>query len=323
MGMTTRWRKFTSNSNETNVYAHKERLCMKMSRRVPLNAMRVFDAVARTMSFTKAGEELGMTQTAVSYQIKLLEETLGTMLFLRHARRIELTEAGARMVPKIAEAFGLIEDALLSAGRHSEETLVISTTPTFAGQWLAQRIGRFQLTAPNIAVRLLTTIDVVDFSQEPVDLAIRSGGTNLPGLTSHMLMKTKFAPMTSPALLEKQGPIKEPRDLLRLRLIDPEDPWWTMWFRAVGVDDADLSRQLRSRLGSQTFEASVAIAGQGVAILTPHFYADEVSRGLLVQPFPLVCEDDSSGYWLVYPDASKHKPKIRAFRDWLLAEFSV
>ncbi|WP_237154636.1 LysR substrate-binding domain-containing protein [Oryzibacter oryziterrae] len=296
---------------------------MKLSRQIPLNTLRVFEAVARLMSFTKAGAELGMTQTAVSYQVKLLEDTLETPLFLRRPRQIEFTEAGARLAPKVAEAFALIDDALAGLKMVQDETLTISTTPTFAAHWLAQRIGKFQLAAPNIAVRLQTSLDLSDFSREPVDLAIRYGTSGGQGLASHHVMRIDYTPMLSPALLASEGPLTEPRDLLRLRLIDPGDPWWPAWFSAAGVPDADLKGRPRTRLGSQTFEASSAIAGHGVAILTPAFYRPEVATGQLVQPFSLVCSDDRTGYWLVYPEGRKHQPKIRAFRDWLLAEIAA
>jgi LysR family glycine cleavage system transcriptional activator len=295
---------------------------MKLSRQLPLNALRVFDAVARLASFTKAGADLGMTQTAVSYQVKLLEETLGARLFVRRPRQIELTEAGARLAPKVAEAFGLLGEALANFKSASDETLAISTTPTFAAHWLAGRIGRFQLAAPHIAVRMIANVDVADFSRDAIDVAIRYGVGGQPGLAFHELMRIDYTPMLSPRLLESAGPLKEPRDLLRLRLIDPDDPWWRKWFEAAGVHDADLSGRPSARFGSQTFEASSAIAGHGVAILTPAFYRREIASGLLAQPFPLICSDDRTAYWLTYPEARRREPKIRAFRDWLLEEIA-
>jgi len=293
---------------------------MKLSRQLPLNAVRVFDAVARLTSFPRAGEELGMTQTAGSYQIKLLEEALGARLFLRLPRQIALTEAGARLAPKVAEAFGLLGEALANFKSASEETLAISTTPTFAAHWLAARIGRFQLAAPHIAVRMIANVEIADFARDSVDVAIRYGTGGQRGLAFHELMRIDYTPLLSPRLFESAGPIKQPRDLLRLRLIDPDDPWWRHWFEAAGVHDANFEGRPRARFGSQTFEASAAIAGHGVAILTPAFYRRELASGLLAQPFPLVCSDDKTAYWLTYPDARRNLPKIRVFREWLLDE---
>ena len=292
---------------------------MKMSKQFPLNALRVFEAVARLGSFTKAGEELGMTQTAVSYQVKLIEENVGEPLFLRRPRQISLTEVGQRMAPRVTEAFEMLQEAVSNARGDIDSALLISSTPTFASQWLARNIGSFQLAHPNIAVRLTTSDSLTELTRDPADLAIRSGAGVWPGLDTHPLMRVEFSPMLSPALAETIGGVHEPRDLLKLRIIDPGDPWWPMWFKAAGVKDPDLEGRPHSRLGAQSFEARAAIAGQGVAILTPEFYPDDVALGRLYQPFELRCSDGCD-YWLAYPHARRNTPKIRIFRDWILGE---
>jgi LysR family glycine cleavage system transcriptional activator len=290
---------------------------MKLSKQFPLNALRVFEAVARLGSFTRAGEELGMTQTAVSYQVKLLEENIGEPLFLRRPRQISLTDAGTRLAPKVTEAFAMLSDAMASVREAVEETLIIHSTPTFASQWLARNLGSFQLRHPNIAVRLMTSDTLIDFTREPADVAIRSGKGDWLGLAAHRLMKVDFTPMLSPGLAESIGGVKDPSDLLKLRIIDAGDPWWVVWFEAAGVPDPDLAGRPRSRLGAQSFEASAAIAGQGAAILTPEFYRDDLAAGRLLQPFPLVC-NDGVDYWLAYPEGRRNVPKIKAFRNWIL-----
>lgn len=298
---------------------------MKLGRQIPLNALRVFEAVSRLMSFTRAGEELGMTQTAVSYQVKLLEGALGELLFRRLPRRIELTEAGERLRPKVSEAFALLDEAMAAARTAADELLVINTTPTFAAHWLARRIGNFQLGDPHIAVRLITDTTVMDFNRDPGDVAIRAGRGGKgewPGLVTHHIMDLDFAPMLSPSLLEWVKPLDSPRDLLKCKLIDPGDPWWRRWFDAAGVPDADLEGRPRNLFGSQALEASSAIAGHGVAILTPAFYREELANGRLIMPFDLVASD-GSGYWLAYPEQRRSQPKIRAFRDWLLKDIEA
>ncbi|MFB2561966.1 LysR substrate-binding domain-containing protein [Rhizobium sp. IMFF44] len=295
---------------------------MKLSKRLPLNALRVFEAAARLASFTRAGEELGMTQTAVSYQIKLLEETVGEPLFLRRPRQILLTEAGEQLAPKVAEAFALLQEAIASISGDAETTLRIHSTPTFASQWLARHVGSFHFKHPNIAVRLDTSGSIIDFSREPSDIAIRTGRGQWPGLRSHLLMKVYFTPMLSPALAETIGGIHEPADLLKLRIIDAGDPWWAQWFKEAGVPDPGLQGRPRSRLGAQSFEASAALAGQGVAILTPEFYADDLASGRLIQPFDILSSDNTD-YWIAYPENRRHTPRIRAFRDWILREFGM
>ncbi|ASY69897.1 LysR family transcriptional regulator [Sinorhizobium fredii] len=299
---------------------HQENLSMKMSKQFPLNSLRVFEAAARLGSFTRAGEELGMTQTAVSYQIKLIEESVGEPLFLRRPRQVTLTEVGQRLAPKVTEAFELLQEAVASARVDADTALFIHSTPTFASQWLARNIGTFQIAHPHISVRLTTADKVIDFGKEAADIAIRYGDGNWPGLASHPLMRVEFTPMLSPALAETIGGVHEPRDLLKLRIIDPNDPWWEQWFRAAGVENPDLAGRPASRLGAQTFEARAAVAGQGVAILTPDFYSDDVALGRLYQPFDLRCKDRD--YWLAYPHARRNAPKIRAFRDWILGELN-
>lgn len=263
-----------------------------------------------------------MTQTAVSYQIKLLEETVGEPLFLRRPRQILLTEAGEQLAPKVAEAFALLQEAMASISGDAETTLRIHSTPTFASQWLARHVGSFQLKHPNIAVRLDTSGSIIDFSREPSDIAIRTGRGQWPGLRSHLLMKVYFTPMLSPALAETIGGIHEPADLLKLRIIDAGDPWWAQWFKEAGVPDPGLQGRPRSRLGAQSFEASAALAGQGVAILTPEFYADDLASGRLIQPFDILSSDNTD-YWIAYPENRRHTPRIRAFRDWILREFGM
>lgn len=283
----------------------------------PLAALRVFEAAARLGNFTRAAEELGMTQAAVSYQVKLLEERCGGPLFRRAARHVELTDLGRQLAPAVREAFELIRDAFAGVRAQAEGSLIISCVATFATQWLARHLGTFQLLHPKLAVRVETSGQVVDFSQDTVDIGIRSGKGQWPGLTSHLLLPASFTPMLHPDLAASLGGVREPADLLKLKIIDPSDPWWPLWFDAAGVPCTDLDTRTQTRLGAQILEANAAAAGQGVAILTPWFYRDEIERGRLVQPFPLTC-DDGSGYWLCYPPARRNSPKIKAFREWIL-----
>jgi LysR family glycine cleavage system transcriptional activator len=287
----------------------------------PLAAVRVFEATARHLSFTRAAAELGMTQAAVSYQIKLLEERVGVPLFLRRPRQVALTEAGQRFAPQVSEAFALLADAYAAVRGVAEGTLVISTIQTFASNWLARHLGSFQLQHPSIAVRLETESRMVNFAREEIDVGIRSGGGKWPGLVMHLLFPAHFTPMLSPRLAASIGGVKAPADLLKLPILDPRDPWWTIWFGAAGVTETDLARRPGTSMGSQASEANAAIAGQGVAILTPALVAAEIEDGRLVQPFELVA-NDGHAYWLVYPEARRNVPKIRAFRDWLLAEIA-
>ena len=287
----------------------------------PLPAIRVFEAVARHLSFTKAAQELGMTQAAASYQIKLLEERIGAPLFLRRPKQIELTEPGQRLAPAVSEAFAILGQAYAAARGGADGLLCVTTVLTFASNWLAQHLGSFQLAHPALAVRLDTSSRLTDFAREDVDLAIRSGDGKWPGLEAHKLLDADFTPMLSPKLAASIGGVKEPADLLRLPILDPGDIWWSQWFEAAGVTGHDLAKRPGSSMGAQAYEANAAMAGHGVAILTRALFKNEIADGRLIQPFDLV-GDDGHAYWLVYPTARRNVPKIRAFRDWILAEIA-
>lgn len=285
----------------------------------PLAAVRAFEAAARLGSFTKAGEELGTTQAAISYQIKLLEERVGTPLFLRLPRQVVPTEAGRRLSTAVSEAFDLLQAAFAALRQETESVLAISSVPSFAVRWLAPRLGAFQLAHPSLAVRLTTANRLVDFAREEVDAAIRSGRGDWPGLEAHPLLRVTFAPMCSPDFLQRMGPIDLPAALLRLPLLSPTDRWWRRWFALAGIEAPPLDGRGAIGLDSQPLEGSAALAGQGIAMLTPELWQDELRAGRLVQLFALV-GDEGHHYWLVYPKALRRLPKIRALRDWLLAE---
>jgi LysR family glycine cleavage system transcriptional activator len=286
----------------------------------PLAALRVFEAAARLLSFTKAAEELGMTQAAVSYQIKVLEERVGSPLFLRRPRQVELTEVGARFSPRVSDAFERLRDAYRDARGESRSVLAVSSVATFASNWLAPRLGLFQLQHPYIAVRLDTDSRNRDFTREQVDVGIRGGFGVWPGLTAHKLMPITFAPMLSPRLLERVGPLREPADLLRLPIIDASDPWWPVWLESVGLPADGLAASPANEMESQAISANAALAGHAVAMLTPAFFQDALSSGTLVQPFETLGRDGQH-YWLVHAEARGKVPKIKAFRDWVLDQF--
>lgn len=283
----------------------------------PLTAVRAFEAAARHLSFTRAGNELGMTQAAISYQIRLLEERLGVSLFLRRPRKVELTDAGAHLAGRASEAFDILRDAVGMIGERAEGTLVISSNTTFATNWLGTHIGDFQIRHPSLAVRIIPFNRGYDFSEHDSDVAVIACAPPDPKLRRHRLISGGFTPMVSPALLETIGGVHEPRDLLKLPIISPNDPWWGHWFAAAGVGDNSLPRGPANEMGAQMIEAAQAMAGQGVAILTPFFYREALQQGRLVQPFDLVC-DIGITWDLVYPEARRNAPRIRQFRDWLL-----
>ncbi len=289
----------------------------------PLPAIRAFEAAARHQSFTRAAEELGMTQAAVSYQIKLLEDRVGEPLFVRGPRGVALTEMGNRLAPEITESFAQLRAAFDALKETSEGILAITSSGTFATNWLVPRLGGFQLAHPDIAVKLDASAHLVDFSRGEFDVGIRSGKGGWPALVVHPLFAAAYSPMLSPRLLERIGPLDAPADLLRrpgLEIIDPSDDWWGDWFEAAGVPSPDLSASKGISVFSQQLAGRAALAGQGVAILMPAFFAEELASGLLVQPFALLRQGAEARYWLVYSETRRSSKKIRAFRDWILSE---
>lgn len=285
----------------------------------PLSAIRVFEAATRHLSFTRAAEELGMTQAGVSYQIRLLEERLGSTLFLRKPRGLELTALGARLAKPTQTAFDILRETYADSATQ-QETLSISALQTFAGNWLSQRIGRFQMSQPDLAVRIDVTDRMVDFAREDIDVAIRHGRGDWPGLTAHKLFDFECAPMMSPATLEEWGPLTEPDQIVPIPWVDPADPNWRLWLSASGARPFVWGPIRKAvRLGTQIHEARAAVAGEGVALLTPRFFRFELATGTLVQPFDKVATDGTA-YWLVYPPARRNRPAIRAFRRFLTDE---
>ncbi|MFD1797581.1 LysR family transcriptional regulator [Paracoccus aurantiacus] len=284
----------------------------------PLAALRVFDAASRQLSFTRAAEGLGMTQAAVSYQIKLLEERLGGQLFLRNPKGLELTELGQRYAGPTTDAFDLLREAF-SSSSGQQETLSISTMTTIASNWLAYRLGRFQLRHSELAVRLDTDDKVVDFARQDVDVALRHGHGEWEGLVSNFLFSSDVTPMLSPALIEEYGPLRKPEDVIDMPWLNSTDREWDGWLKLNGVAELSCAPTRRFEIEAQSHLGRAALAGEGIALLNPRFFRFELATGSLVQPFPSVLKGEKS-YWLVYPHARRNRPAIKSFLRFLQEE---
>jgi len=283
----------------------------------PLNALRVFEAAARLGSFTKAAEELGMTQSAASYQIKLLEERAGALLFVRGTRRIDLTEAGEMLAPKATRTFSALADAWAAVKGGAGGVLAVTSVDSFASNWLSVRLGAFQLMHRDLAVKVDASARLVDFTRENVDVGIRTGAGDWPGLTAHYLFRADYTPMLSPRLAESVGGLHRPEDLYKVALLCADYSWWPSWFRAAGLRFDPDRVIVGARLDTEIYDAMAAMTDQGAAILTRHLYSDFLAKGQLVQPFDITASD-GDGYWLVYLESRRNTPRIRIFRDWLL-----
>jgi LysR family glycine cleavage system transcriptional activator len=292
-----------------------------MGRRLPpLNAVRAFEAAARHLSFTKAAEELNVTQAAVSHQVKALEERLQVPLFRRLNRGLVLTGAGASYLRELEDILDRLEQATQRL-RASEATgvLTVSTSTSFAAKWLVPRLQRFRERRPDIDVRIDADDALTDFRRDDVDLAIRYGRGTYPGLSSVLLLQDIVFPVCSPKLLEGPHPLREPSDLKHHTLLHDKDVVedWLTWLRTAGVTGVDPARGPTFSHSAMLIEA--AIAGQGVALGRRSMVARDLREGRLVQPFPLSLEAQFC-YWIVCPESNAEKPKIAEFRTWLLEE---
>jgi LysR family transcriptional regulator, glycine cleavage system transcriptional activator len=286
----------------------------------PLNALRTFEAAARHLSFTRAAEELFVTQAAVSHQIRTLEDHLGARLFRRMNRALLLTDEGQALLPAVREAF-----ERLSAGvRRVEDlccggALTISTTPSVAASWLAGRLVRFQALHPEIELQVSATARLVDFGREGIDCGIRYGEGDWPGLRAERLFHTALLPVCSPVLLDGAHPLRHPGDLVHhtlLHALDGADDW-RLWLRAAGVHGIDPTRG--PKFDSIFLVLQAVASGAGVGIGRRQLVAAEVDLGRLVAPFDLELPDECA-YYFVAPEAAAEQPKVVAFRNWLLAE---
>lgn len=257
-----------------------------------------------------------MTQAAVSYQMKILEERLGAALFVRQGRGMALTDLGRRVAPQVSGAFRSLRDAFATARTENNSILAITAPRTFATNWLAGRLGDFHIAQPDLTVRLDVSDQIVDLASSEFDAAIRGMQAPMPGLVSHFLMPMTVAPFASPSFLAMHK-LSSPADLFSVPRLSPEDDWWDLWFNSL--PDFDRSGQPRPaiRFESQVLDGLGAIAGHGVAILSPPMFKSAIDAGLLVQPFPHLARYRND-FWLVYPEHKRNSPKVRAFRDWLL-----
>jgi LysR family glycine cleavage system transcriptional activator len=285
----------------------------------PLNALKAFEAAARHESFTRAAEELFVTQGAVSHQVKALETELGVKLFNRERQRLVITEGGRDYLVAIRDALdriALATERLLQ--RQNAGVLTVSTSPDFAAKWLVHRLGNFAEAHPEIDLRVSATLHHVDFAREEVDLAVRHGDGNWPGLDTVRLSGEQLFPVCSPRLLSGRRRIGKVSDILKYPLIHMDSRAdWERWLQAAGIEAAGAIHGPVLNRASMVIDA--AINGQGIALARTTLAAFDVINGRLVRPFADALRLAKS-YWIICPKATAALPKIVTFRDWLLAE---
>lgn len=283
-----------------------------------ISALRAFEAAARLSSFTAAGAELGVTQSAVSHAIREIEARLSVSLFRRNGRRLELTDAGKRYAPFVREALAKLRagDLALTDPARRARVLTVSVSPSFAAKWLGPRIGAFAAKHPDLDLRVSANSQHVDFTDDDVDLAIRHGDGTWPALASIRLCTEMRLPVCAPALAKS---VKRPQDLSKLPLIHHRDSSaWRRWFEEAGVaEQAPAARGITFSEMSLAIDA--AVAGQGVALARSALAARDLIAGRLCCPTDLRQEAEFA-YWIVRPTDRLRSRKIIRFVDWLRAE---
>jgi LysR family glycine cleavage system transcriptional activator len=297
-----------------------------MNRRLPpLNALRAFEASARHLSFARAADELGVTASAISHQVKQLEEILGTALFVRMTRKIALTEPARSCLPLLTEAFDQMAEAVARfGGENRSRVLTVSVGPSFAAKWLVPNIESFSKKHPDIDVRISANHDLVDFRSDDVDIAIRFGAGNYPGLKIETLFMEQYAPLCSPELLTGPHALRDPADLVHHVLLhddsahlDGPGPDWRMWLKLMDIDKIASDRGPRFSYGDHALQA--AIEGQGVLLGRLCLAQADIEAGRLVSPFSKSLPANL-GYFLVRPKGRRDRNIVAAFRDWILKE---
>ncbi|MEQ8319768.1 MAG: transcriptional regulator GcvA [Rhodospirillales bacterium] len=291
-----------------------------MQRRLPsLNALRAFEAAARHLSFTRAADELNVTQAAVSHQVKALEDQIGIMLFQRRNRQLILTDAGQTLLPDLIDAFDAMDSAVARVKRRDQAgILTVATMDSLAATWLMPRLGRFRDENPDIDIRLATSDVAADYARDGIDIGIRYGRGNWPGLIAEELLREDIFPVCSPELIRRAPGLNKPADLRHFPLIhDDMTEDWNMWLNAAGLRDIDPTRGTGYTHSNLVIQA--AINGEGVALGRGLLVADPIEAGKLVAPFDLALSAEYR-YYVASTDANYDRPKVRVFREWLMRE---
>jgi LysR family transcriptional regulator, regulator of gene expression of beta-lactamase len=283
---------------------------------VSLNGLRAFESAARHLSFTAAAAELGVTQSAISHQIKALEERMGVMLFRRTPRGLAVTDEALALAPTLTETFDRIARLLAQFGDGKRrEPLTISVVGTFALGWLLPRIKDFEQACPFVDLRLLTNNNRVDVAGEGLDAAIRFGNGVWTGLDATRLIDAAMSPLCSPAMARQ---LVQPGDIARVTLLRSyRGQDWLQWLQAAGLGHIALAGPM---FDSSFLMAEAAARGHGIALLPIGMFENDLTSGRLVQPFALSIANDA--YWLVRPTGRLPSRALNAFQDWVVQEFS-
>ena len=294
----------------------------------PLRALHAFEAAARHHSFAAAANELGVTPTAISHQIRQLEEACGVKLFQRRPRPLLLTSAGARLYPALRNGFDALATAMALLAEEDAQTPLRVTSPNaFASKWLVPRLPKWREENLAVALEIIGTDAVLDVRAGATDVAIRYARKPPLDLMAHEVFRDTFVPVCSPRLLEQHGPIERAADLLRFPLIhydwinsDPDAPTWRQWLavaRSIDPDFNPLEKAWDLSFSEELHAIDAVIGGQGVAICSDVVVSNELRSGQLVKAHPLALP--GYGFYLVSMPHSPQAPVIEAFSTWMRA----
>lgn len=277
------------------------------------------------MSFAKAAKTLSVTPAAISHQIKGLEDWLGVRLFRRLSRGIELTREGQSLAPDVRDAFSRLASGVTRIREdNSSGILRVSASPSLASKWLVSRLERFSQRQPQIDIRLNSSSVMTDFARDGVDVALRFGTGNYPDCVVDLLFATEVFPVCSPAIVKAAYSLKHPRDLKNHVLLHDSNsevegrlPDWRAWLTEAGVREINLDRG--PRFNNVYLAIDAAVAGQGVVLAPGALVADDVAAGKLIRPFSLALKG-TMAFYVVAPKAGSKRPKVNAFRRWLISE---
>lgn len=300
---------------------------MKPRHPAPLNALRAFEAAARSLSFQAAAAQLFVTPAAVSHQVKHLEDYLGVKLFHRGHRSVELTAEGRVLAASLSELFGQLDLALDQAIAPATANLRVSTVESFAAKWLAPRLHRFHRDCPDLKVRIETGNEHVDFARDGIDVAIRYGPGGYTGADVERLMEAPVFPVCAPSLAsDARRPLERPDDLRHHTLLHDESaanrpgvPDWSAWLKASGATRVDATRG--PVFASIYLAQETAVAGHGVALGVAPLVEEDLQRGRLIRPFEHVM-DNAYAFWIVRRQGAESRPAVEAFCRWLRSEAS-
>ena len=298
----------------------------RVRRLPPLGTLRAFEAAARHLSFKEAAKELGLTPTAISHPVRLLEEYCGKPLFRRRPRPLALSDTGARLFPAIRDGFDVFASALASlAGEAEAKRLRVTTTSAFASRWLVPRLSLWREVHPDVALSIIGVDRVVKLDADEADLAIRYARSPPQG-ASHEIFRDQFYPMCSPKLLANGPTIQRASDFITYPLVhfdwfanDPTAPSWKRWFEIASESDPQAPQgcQIALSFREELHAIEAVLAGQGMALCGDVVVADDLASGALVKPFDLALP--GYGFYPVYPPNHPRQAIIEVFVQWISA----